>query len=867
MDKFCENCGAPRREGAKFCRECGQPFPQAETVPVEAAPKGIEPQVESTVVPVHPEQPVAPMTTEPVTEAASTPEAEPTMTEVSASSDVTPVSTPSVEHSAPESVDTPVEQAAPIQPQPEASVETPVSTANDASQAASFTEVPPATPVPNPVPNSVPPVVPPAGNIPTMQSVNGVNGTTAAATPTPAWNEIADALENTGEKKSKLKLPLIIGSILIGLLLVGGAVWAIISLNASSSNSALIYVKDKDLMLSAGKKSEPVKAVNNWLDIDDSIKEDYLNVSYYDGDSGAKGMEFSMLGDGIGRWIKFNKSGTRMFYLGKVTDDGTANLYYNDPSKLAKSKKEDIEPGERVASNVSIGANRYAPFQISESGDRVLYFKNYDEEEYSGSLYINDLKEEQLVDNDVYGFYFISKDESTVMYTKAADSDSYNYDLYIKSLNGKGDKVKIDSDISYVVNYSDDFKKIYYVKNNGDIDDLNYNSLYLKEEGKDKQKLISDFTSIESSDQNGVFYFTRTNEKKTKLVDLVEDDMAESDLKITEPHYSDFEYEDTYDVWGYEYTSTEVDYDKYYEAYDLYMDKLDRDSLRSSLKEEEINTTSKQLFLYSAGKEKELSGNIAWVNFADVANKSVIYSKADTEKGPVGKMKMSEIKSIYDVRDHFEGDSSEMMGKGRYIILNDGQEQEIAGEADDYYSFQFSGNGKKLYYMEGAASSASGTLVAYDVLDGKLSNRKVIDENVSYYTNLSDVIWYYKDVKDGKGELDSYLDGKKTKIAFDVEVGSTSIYPEDNTVLYIADFNSKRHMGSLYLKQGQGEAVKVNDDVSFYNYDKGNHLFYITDYNDSKESGDLWEYRGKDQKKLIDNSVEAMLPLRVGYNF
>ena len=124
-----------------------------------------------------------------------------------------------------------------------------------------------------------------------------------------------------------------------------------------------------------------------------------------------------------------------------------------------------------------------------------------------------------------------------------------------------------------------------------------YNVCYTKLLRKDKQKLISDFTSIESSDQNGVFYFTRTNEKKTKLVDLVEDDMAESDLKITEPHYSDFEYEDSYEVWGYEYTSTEVDYDKYYEAYDLYMGKLDRDSLRSSLKEEEINTTSRQLFV------------------------------------------------------------------------------------------------------------------------------------------------------------------------------------------------------------------------------------------------------------------------------
>jgi len=787
-------------------------------VPTEV-PTGVKPQVDSTV-PVHPEQPVAPLPTQPIS-AEEPISVEPTMVEAPAPSDASTVQTPLAEQSAPAGVDMPTEQA----------------------------------------PAAAPSVVPTAGNIPTMQSVNGAKGSTTAVTP--AWNEIADALESSGKKKSKLKIPLIIGAILVGLLLVGGAAWTIISLNASSSKSPLIYVKDKDLMLTAGK-SEPVKAINDWLDLDDNTKEEYLNLSYF---SDEDSMEFSILGEGIGHWIKFNKSGSRMFYLGKVRDDGTANLYYNDPAKMAKSKKEDVDQGERVASNISIGANKYAPFQITESGDRVLYFKNYDEKEYSGSLYINDLKEEKLIDNDVHGYYFISKDESAVMYTKATDSDTYSYDLYIKSLDGKSDRVKIDSEVSYVVNYSDDFKKIYYVKNNGDLDDLNYNSLYLKEEGKDKQKLIADFTSIESSDSNGVFYFTRTNEKKTKLVDLVDDDLADSDLKITEPNYNDFEYEDTYDVWGYEYTSTEVDYDKYYEAYDLYMDKLDRDSLRSSLKEEEMSTTSKQLFFYSDGKEKELVDNIGWVNFADVANKSVIYSKADTDKGPVGKVKISEIKSIYDVRDHFESDSFEMESKGRYIILNGGLEQEMAGEVEDYHGFQFSLDGKKLYYLEGDLSKSSGTLVVSDALDGKLSNRKVIDENVDDYRILDGVIWYYKDVKDGKGELATYSDGKKGKIAFDVQIGNTAIYPEDNMVLYISDYNTKRHMGSLYLKHGQGESVKINDDVSFYNYDKGNHLFYITDYSVSKKSGDLWEYRGKNEKKLIDNSVETMLPLRFGYIF
>jgi len=50
--KFCEHCGAPRKEGAKFCTACGHPFPTQ-----EAAAPAVIPETVKTPEPVNPPEP------------------------------------------------------------------------------------------------------------------------------------------------------------------------------------------------------------------------------------------------------------------------------------------------------------------------------------------------------------------------------------------------------------------------------------------------------------------------------------------------------------------------------------------------------------------------------------------------------------------------------------------------------------------------------------------------------------------------------------------------------------------------------------------------------------------------------------------
>lgn len=657
----------------------------------------------------------------------------------------------------------------------------------------------------------------------------------------------------------RTKKPFLYAAVLVGILLISVIGWSIFVSGSSHPSAPLVYIKDYEMMLKSGKQDSPSSATRNWLNIDDESGE---GPDFGSSDDASSMWEtaFYTFGDQLQYVIKLNERGDRMFYLNQISDDGTANLYYSNPTKVVKAGDESTDLGVRIASNLTV--DQYKTFLIPKSGDYVLYLKNYDSTT-GGSLYLYNMKEEILIDKNVSSNYSLSEDELSIIYMKTPDDETY--DLYTKKVDSKVEKVKIDSDVNQIIDYSSDLKTIYYTKSN-EVDsedpDYNYYTLYVKQDGQDKKKLISDYSDLESSSTSGQFFFTRTSVDSRKLIDFVDDNMAAGDLKITEPVYSDYEYEDTYtDYWGYTYTNTEVDYDKYYAATDLYTAKLDRDSLRSDLKNEELSTTTTQLYLYDNGKEVEITKEFSHSLYANAASKSIIFVK--TIEDQISKIKLSEINDAYEVKEQFENSTNESTNS--YIVLNGTPEKEMSEQATGAYNFNFSADGKQLYCKEQDGDTSS-LLVVWDVLENKLSNRKLIDENVDEYIIVDDTLWYYKDVKDGQGELLSYNAGQKVKIAYDVQVGNSTFYPEDNVLLYMTDFNEKRITGSLFMMRGDN-SIKISDEVNFYNYNKETDLFYVSDYRLKNGEGDLWEYRGKDKKKLIDSAVQTMLPIKQGLSF
>jgi hypothetical protein len=764
INKFCANCGSPRKEGAKFCKECGQPMPQGSLTSPEDAPEMMD----------------------------STKTQGPSVPEIVESTEI---------------VSTPV-------PESQASTEITATAENSAESDA------------------------PAFIVSTR--------------PPGKFSELLARTLNQRTKK-----PLLYGAALIGIVLISVIIWSIWA-SISSHSSPLVYIKDFELMIKTSKYDESSIATKNWL-YTEGEDGDFSS----DGITSTQDTQFYRIGSYLQQFVKMNERGTRMFYLSKFSDEKTADLYYSAPSQVAKSGEESTDQGVRIASNLSLyqdGIDDHEAFQISKSGDYVLYLKNY-EDNSGGSLYLYNMTEEILIDNHVAANYSLSEDESSIIYMKTPDDETY--DLYTTSVGGKRAKVKIDIDIGEIINYSSDLETIYYTKYNEDPDNINLNSLYVKHKGKDKQKLISDYAGLESASPTEQFFFTRTTMRSTKLMDLITDDWAAEDLKINEPVYDDYQYEESsLDYWGDSITTTKIDNAGYDTAYSVYQDKLNRDSLRSDLNNEELATTTMQLFLYSGGKETEISSEFSRSIYADAASGSIIYMKAIEDQ--VDKIKLSEISDTSDVQTLYQNNITE--SASNYLVLNGAAEQEMPEETNGSYTFTFSKDGKKLYSTAGESDDYSSTLVVWDILGSKLSNRMIIAENVDQYMLVNDVIWYYRDVKDGKGELFTYNDGKDVKIAFDVQLGNTTFYPEDDVVLYMTDFNAKRLTGSLFMQRGD-KNIKINDDVNFYNYNNGTDLFYISDYRLKNGEGDLWEFRGKDNKKLIDSGVQTMLPMKQGLTF
>ncbi len=572
-----------------------------------------------------------------------------------------------------------------------------------------------------------------------------------------------------------------------------------------STDHTLLYTKENSLFVINKKMENPYMTTKRVVDAHIDDHGFYSTEEFY-----AYHME---------DLVKKNKSGNRIFYMDNIDDDLTGALYYIEPGKL-KGTAEEQDKQVRIASNVSLEYG--ASYIITDKGDQVFYIKDYDDRT-GGKLYLHNLMEEVLIDKNVIWLYALFENNNLVMYVKTAD-DGETIDLYIKDIKTDKEKEKLESDVYTVVNHTPNFDKIYFTKVGPSEGEENNISLYVKEMGKEKEKLISDFAWIKVSDVDGTFMFARTNSTELSLYDLVVDDMLKEDEKISKPQRSDYE------------------------------------SVVEDLKNETVYDMTTSLFVYTNGEEKQWVESIGIGMFYDAKSQIAIYNKR-TDK-PVKKRKLSTLYDYYEVMQDYW--ASYQLSKELYIMIN-GVEIELSNGELYAREFTLSKDGKKLYWIEGKEDRSSGALISLDVSGNKLGNRQEIDDNVYKYVLVGDSIWYYKDVKNSRGDLYTYSKGNKTEITYDVLVGGSMIYEEDNTVLFITDFNENRKLGTLNFSDGK-DKVKIADDVYVYSFSywDRNNIYYIANYKTKTSNGELWEYHGAKKKKQFDDSVNFVFPLKIG---
>ena len=542
----------------------------------------------------------------------------------------------------------------------------------------------------------------------------------------------------------KTKVPkkvLMIAGIAVAAVLVIALLASIIG--SGSSANYVLYIKDEQIYFNDFSKNAP-------YEITSDLMEDAENSTLY------------RYSSDISNSVHITEDGKTMFYLDKADSyDGTATLFYRS---LSNMKKEPV----KIDGGVSV-------YAVSEDGKVITYLKG-------DTLYQHNLKEETKIAKDINDFY-VSEDGKIIYYYEYED-ESIIYAYY------KGEEEKIGSDISlYYI--SEDYKTVYY---------MDEDTLYKKELGKDKVKLVTDVYSAFGFVEDGSFYY----------IESVDVELADY-----------FDWEEDYEYWK-DYMTEETSL--YYTLY------------------------------YFDGKNSEVVADACSYPDYNYSEEScaVMYTAYSAD---VGTFSMEELEKAYyesySLTDAALSLVQEAMSDegGSYIAING---VSTAVDLEDVWTICFSPDGKAVYALCDV-EDYEGDLYKASVSGTKVGEFEEIDDSVSgeygmYFASssgeYSDYFYYFKDVKGYEGEL--CVNGES--VSDDAYVYSVRYNKSENSLMFYIDYNSEKGEGTLCAYNGK-KVEEIADDVYNYRIGEDGKIALMYDYNSGKSKGTLAYYNGK---KIVD---------------
>ncbi len=624
-----------------------------------------------------------------------------------------------------------------------------------------------------------------------------------------AWPQQEATAEEAAKKPFPKKLLIWLGAGLAALILIIVLIASLVG--GDKENSYILYLKDDEMFYSEVGKIKPWQVTDDMLDGDKS----YASEMIY----GVAGLYPSLSADG-----------NILFYPDKSSDENALYFrYVNKPKKDAVKIDSDIEK-----------------YIVNEKANTVIYLKG------DGSLYTHNLKDKEKIASDIQAFA-ASPDGKIIYYVSEEDSN-----LYIKQ--NKKDAEKIESNVEKIEFISEDFKTIYYTKEE---------SLYSKKAGKDKEKLLSDIHSIYEIYEDGSFYFTKDETEEVKYSAYVEDDMKDADAAMVEPVYPTYptypdypfswnyatteEYNAAMDNYNAECERLDTEYDAAVEAYNAKIDewyaKENRDEIREYM-ETETATLYKYALYYYTGKEEKLICDAS--SSITAAEEKAVVTYCSVSAGEVKKQKISELEYYWDI----EVPSSSSEGT-RYVAI-----KEAATEIDakDGLHFALNDEGTRLYYLNNE-NEEKNTAELYEIVisGNSVKAPALLDSDVSSdegFGVFGENVYYFKSYNDEKGSGDLYKN--KNLVDYDVSSDYFGVLDEDgDTAYYLTEVNSEKERGTLKICKKKSE--KIADDVHFCYPLPNGELIYISDYSDEYNKGTLYKY--DDKAKKVDDDVTAIFPV------
>lgn len=647
----------------------------------------------------------------------------------------------------------------------------------------------------------------------------------ASITETPAKEQPAAA---PTEKKKLPKKAIMFGGIGVAVIAVLILVISLFSgSGGKAENNYALYLKDSEIFFTDLKKdSEAWQLTSRLVDTDEVNDEDLADAGYQ-----------------LGLYTYMSEDGKYIFFPDKVGDDNDGfNLYYKE---VAKPDMEAIKVDSDIRS-----------YTVNASATLITYLKGEE-----GNLYQYKIGEDSKdkIASEVRGFE-VSDDGKKIGYINSENS------IYLKYADKE--KEKIASDVSTLEHVTEDFTTVYYIKDG---------ALYKQIEGEDKVKVASDVYDVVKIYDSGEIYYLKSDAEEISLMDYVTDDMKDADASISEPNYPDYPnspsrpswwdydtdaeydaaytaYEDAYEAWEAECDRIETEY---YAARETYYAKLSRVELREDLAEETLEQSSYSLCFYNGTEEVVITDAFVGGYYSNYtyASEAPVISYEAYNQSSLEKVKLSEVESKYDIENMVE--AALFSSSERYIAVKG--TATVVEQEKDATNFRINSSGTVVYYIDDIPEEKNyGELYRISINNGVVGKAEVYDSNVytdyCYFVNDTE-LEYFKDYKDGKGEL--YIN--KNKIDYDVYCYSVDVYSDLNKIFYFTDWNDEKNYGTLKVYDGK-EATKIADDVHSFSVTPDGRVLYLYDYSLNYYKGELHEWSNGETRK-IDDDVVCVLPI------
>lgn len=429
-------------------------------------------------------------------------------------------------------------------------------------------------------------------------------------------------------------------------------------------------------------------------------------------------------------------------------------------------------------------------------------------------------------------------------------------ELYIKE-KGK-EKQKIASDVNGDwVSISEDGSKILFLQ------DYNHEKyvgeLYLYTKGKEKEKIASDVCAnfCITPDGNKMTFIQNFSLDKF-FGELYYKEIKKDKVKIdSEVNFLQYLSKDGNSIaYLKEYG------EKYYSLANLYIKEKDKDPERIAydvnIDSFITNNDGNQMAFIANYQEDKFCGDL----YIKVLEEDLEKEKVDSDVTEIINNNYSIYNNLMDDLTVFYNKQYDTSETDLYVKKLGKEKEKLLNNSEDIFSFKHSNEGNAIAYIKDFdMDEMQGSLYIQKYEKGKWKDKEKISGEAHNF-DMSDNgkrLLYLIDYIKNKGDLYLFEEEKEPiKISSDVN-GVFRINETGNKVLFFTDY--KNFKGNLWSFTVGQEKQKISSDIYTYETYDFDKVFYLKDYNEDKFVGDLYLKDGENQPERIDGDVTQIINL------